>query len=109
MSYRKARTKHDRIKLMTYIQHIEQCWREKIENHNNKQINVCQLYNNLTGVKCRWTNLDTVHACYQIYCGVWKYMQRWSFCGAGNHVVFTTQQGTKLSGLVSPLSSVLCH
>jgi len=25
MSYRKARTEHDRIKLMTYIQYIQQC------------------------------------------------------------------------------------
>jgi len=36
MSYRKARTKHDKIKLMIYTQYIQQCWREKKENHNKK-------------------------------------------------------------------------
>ena len=38
MSYRKARTEHDRIKLMTYMQYIQQCWRERKENHNKKKV-----------------------------------------------------------------------
>jgi len=42
MSYREARTKHDKIKLMTYIQYIQQCYREKKENHNKKLI--CKNY-----------------------------------------------------------------
>ena len=29
MSYRKARTEHDKIKLMTYIQYIQQCYKER--------------------------------------------------------------------------------
>jgi len=45
MSYRKARTKHYRIKLMAYIQYIQQCWREKKENHNNNnKIIMCVNY-----------------------------------------------------------------
>jgi len=43
MSYRKARTKHDNIKLMTYIQYIQQYWRKKKEK--NKKFNVYQRYN----------------------------------------------------------------
>jgi len=43
MSYRKARTERDKIKLMTYIQYIQQCWKENKENHNKKI--VCQLHN----------------------------------------------------------------
>ena len=31
---------------MTYIQYIQQCWKEKKQNHN-KKINVCQLRNTL--------------------------------------------------------------
>jgi len=55
MSYRQARTKHDKIKLVTYIQylqytvyiqHIKQSWREKKEK--NKKINVYQLHNTVT-------------------------------------------------------------
>jgi len=42
MSYRKARTKHDNIKLTTYIQYIQHSWRKKKEN---KKINVYQLHN----------------------------------------------------------------
>jgi len=38
MNYREAGTKHDKIKLMTYIQYIQQSWREK-------KINVYQLHN----------------------------------------------------------------
>jgi len=38
----KARTKHDKIKLMTYIQYIQQSWRKKKEK--NKKI-VYQLHN----------------------------------------------------------------
>ena len=52
MSYRKARTKRDEIKLMTYIQYIQQCYREKKENHN-KKINMCQQHNKLTSNKIR--------------------------------------------------------
>jgi len=33
MSYRDARTKHDKMKLMTYIQFIQQSWREKKEKN----------------------------------------------------------------------------
>ena len=29
----KARTKHDKIKLMTYVQYIQQSWREKKEKN----------------------------------------------------------------------------
>jgi len=36
MSYRKARTKHDKIKLVTYIQFIQQSWREKKEKNTKK-------------------------------------------------------------------------
>jgi len=46
MSYRKARTQHDKIKLMTYIQYIQQSWRKKKEK--NKKINVYQLHNHAT-------------------------------------------------------------
>jgi len=42
MSYRKARIKHDKIKLITYIRYMQQFWTEKKEN--NKKINVCQLH-----------------------------------------------------------------
>ena len=44
MSYREARTKHDKIKLMTYIlvQYIQQSWREKKEK--NKTILMCTNY-----------------------------------------------------------------
>jgi len=45
MSYRKARTKHDKIKLMTYIQYIQYSWTVKKEK--NKIIIVCQLHNNV--------------------------------------------------------------
>ena len=41
MNYKKARTDRDKIKLMTYIQYIQQCWKEKKQNHN-KKMNVCQ-------------------------------------------------------------------
>jgi len=44
VSYRKARTERNRIKPMAYIQYIQQCWKEKRENHN-KTIDVCQLHN----------------------------------------------------------------
>jgi len=40
MSYREARTKYDKIKLMTYIQFIQQSWREKKERKEQKKINV---------------------------------------------------------------------
>jgi len=43
MNYRQARTKHDKIKLMTNIQYIQKSWREKKEK--NKKINVYQLHN----------------------------------------------------------------
>jgi len=43
MSYRKAKTKHDKIKLMTYIQHMQQSWRE--EKEKNKKNDVCQIHN----------------------------------------------------------------
>jgi len=33
MSYRKARTKQDKIKLMAYIQYIQQSWRKKKEKN----------------------------------------------------------------------------
>ena len=33
MSYKEVRTKRDKIKLMTYIQYIQQSWREKKENN----------------------------------------------------------------------------
>ena len=39
----KARTKHDKIQLMTYIQFIQQCWRKKKEK--NKKLNVFKLHN----------------------------------------------------------------
>ena len=36
MNYRQASTKHDNIKLMTYIQYIQQSWREeKAKNKTN--------------------------------------------------------------------------
>ena len=44
MSYKKVTTERDKIKLMTYIQYIQQCYKEKKQNHN-KKINVCQLRN----------------------------------------------------------------
>jgi len=44
MSYRKARTQHDKIKLMTYIQYMQQSWRKKKEK-NKKNINVYELHN----------------------------------------------------------------
>jgi len=44
MFYRKATTERDRIKLMTHIEYLQQCQREKEENQN-KRINVCQLHN----------------------------------------------------------------
>ena len=50
MSYKKARTESDKIKLMTYIQYIQQCWKEKKQNHN-KKINVCQLRNSAVEIK----------------------------------------------------------
>jgi len=48
MSYREARTKHDKIKLMTYIRHIQQSLREKKER--TKKINVYQLHNTSIGL-----------------------------------------------------------
>ena len=27
-----------KLKLMTYIQYIQECWRDKKENHNNKKL-----------------------------------------------------------------------
>ena len=36
MSYKKARTELDKIKLMTYIQYIQQCWKGTKQNHNKK-------------------------------------------------------------------------
>ena len=36
MSYRKARTERDKIKLMTYIQYIQQCYREKKQTTTKK-------------------------------------------------------------------------
>ena len=39
----KARTKHDKIKLMTYVQYIQQSWREK-RKMDQKNI-VYQLHN----------------------------------------------------------------
>jgi len=36
MSYRKARTKHDKIKLVTYIQYIQQSWREEKEKNKKR-------------------------------------------------------------------------
>ena len=41
MGYREARTKHDKIKLMTYTQYIQQSWREMKER---KKKLVYQLY-----------------------------------------------------------------
>ena len=38
MSYKKARTERDKVKLMTYIQYIQQCQKEKKQNHNNKKL-----------------------------------------------------------------------
>jgi len=38
MSYKKARTERDKIKLMTYIQYIQQCYKEKKQNHNKKKL-----------------------------------------------------------------------
>ena len=43
ISYRKARTQHDKIKRMTYIQYIQQSFRKKKEK--NKKINVYQQHN----------------------------------------------------------------
>jgi len=47
MSYRKARTKHDKIKLMTYIQYIQQFCREKKEQKQKQKLNVYQLQNRM--------------------------------------------------------------
>jgi len=44
----KARTKHDKIKLMTYIQYIQQSWRE--DKEKNKKINVYQLHNQIKAI-----------------------------------------------------------
>jgi len=48
MSYRKVRTKHDKIapKLMAYIQLIQQSWREKKEK-NKKKMCICYITSNL--------------------------------------------------------------
>jgi len=35
MSYRKARNKHDKIKLMTYVQYIQQSWKKKKRTKKN--------------------------------------------------------------------------
>ena len=40
----KTRTKHDKIKLMTYMQYIQKSWRE--EKEKNKKIDMYQLHNN---------------------------------------------------------------
>jgi len=44
MNYRKARTKHDKIKLMTYIRYIQQSWREKKEKDKKKYFSTTQQY-----------------------------------------------------------------
>jgi len=36
MSYREATTKHDKIKLMTYIQYIQKSWGEEKEKNKKK-------------------------------------------------------------------------
>jgi len=41
----KARTKHDKIKFMTYLQCIQQSWREEKEKNKKKKINMHQLHN----------------------------------------------------------------
>jgi len=47
MSYREARTKHDKFKLMTYIKYIQQSWREKKEKHKKL------IYINYTTASCK--------------------------------------------------------
>jgi len=36
MCYKKARTERNKIKLMTYIRYVQQCSKEKKQNHNKK-------------------------------------------------------------------------
>ena len=57
MSYRKARTKRDKIKLMTYVQCIQQSGREKKE-----QMYVYQLHKKYISVSCECCLLSEVSA-----------------------------------------------
>ena len=42
----KARTKHNKIKLMAYIQYVQKSWWK--EKEKNKKISVCQLHNKVS-------------------------------------------------------------
>ena len=65
MSYREARTKHDKFKLITYMQYIQQSWREKKEK-NKKKSNVYQLHSVLPV----WSWIPTANKLKQRACSL---------------------------------------
>ena len=63
MSYKKARTEREKIKLMTYIQYIQQCYKEKKQNHNNKKFMCVNYATDIQGQHCASEPSEILSTC----------------------------------------------